>query len=188
MTKEKEQSTTIPETWHIWASSLQKPLATLSCTLLEKLIHAHRLTVIPFIIFCTLRTEQLQGEAVQASKVHKTTSRPIKRDKKKHHASLNESVVKTSYFTSTNFHWLTWKTFFVFIIVAIKLWRNCPCCIQLIINEDEYYRGAKIPCSSYSIDQLGANNPSLFQFRDISTAYTCHYTGIIWAPCTSYAM
>lgn len=43
---------TIPDIWHIWASSLQNPRATLSCTLREKLMHAHRLTVIPLIIFC----------------------------------------------------------------------------------------------------------------------------------------
>lgn len=43
---------TMPDTWHIWASSLQKLRATLSCTLREKLIQAHRLTVIPLIIFC----------------------------------------------------------------------------------------------------------------------------------------
>lgn len=42
----------MPDTWHICASSLQNPRATLSWTLREKLIHAQRVTVIPLIIFC----------------------------------------------------------------------------------------------------------------------------------------
>lgn len=42
----------MPDTWHIWTSSLQNPRATLSWTLREKLIHAQRLTVMPLIIFC----------------------------------------------------------------------------------------------------------------------------------------
>lgn len=45
----------MPDTWHIWANSLQNPRATLSWTLREKLIHAQRLTVIPFIIFCVFK-------------------------------------------------------------------------------------------------------------------------------------
>ena len=45
----------MPDTWHIWTNSLQKVRATLSCTLREKFMHAHWLTVIPFIIFCIIQ-------------------------------------------------------------------------------------------------------------------------------------
>lgn len=43
---------TMPEIWHIWASSWQNPRATLSWTLREKLMQAQWLTVPPFTIFC----------------------------------------------------------------------------------------------------------------------------------------
>lgn len=56
---------TMPDTWHIWASSLQNPRATLSWTLLEKLMQAHRLTVIPLIIFCSTRTMRVKNRKTQ---------------------------------------------------------------------------------------------------------------------------
>jgi hypothetical protein len=42
---------TIPDIWHMIASSWQKPLAALSCTFREKLIHAQLLTLPPLTIF-----------------------------------------------------------------------------------------------------------------------------------------
>lgn len=41
----------MPDIWHIWASSLQNARATLSWTFREKLMHDHRVTVLPLIIF-----------------------------------------------------------------------------------------------------------------------------------------
>jgi hypothetical protein len=45
------QRRTIPDIWHMIASSLQKPLAALSCTFREKLMHAQLLTLPPLTIF-----------------------------------------------------------------------------------------------------------------------------------------
>lgn len=85
------ENNTMPDTWHIWANSLQNPRATLSCTLREKLIHAHRLTVIPLIIFCYIvqKTKILvQGYHIGMMRIQQILITPIQY---KHEDSANNN-------------------------------------------------------------------------------------------------
>ena len=52
LTKLCSTKLTMPDMWHIWASSWQKERVILSGTCLEKLMQIQLLTVPPLIIFC----------------------------------------------------------------------------------------------------------------------------------------